>query len=119
MLGQSLKTTARLHHQSARAFHKSAPTSGALLGKIYNFTARPWELRHVDAIDPFDAMGTNMEVHVRGTDIMRLIPRDNDEINEFLCTGKHNREIRSSERRGLRGWLAIAHFRPIAHIYYC
>ncbi len=61
---------------------------GALLGKPYNFTARPWELKRTDSIDIHDALGTNVSVHSRGVEVMRIIARDNDEVNEFLISGK-------------------------------
>lgn len=63
-------------------FHDTRPIAGALLGKAYAFTARPWELKHIDGIDPFDAIGSNISIHVKGTEIMRLLPRPNDELNE-------------------------------------
>ena len=76
------------HTKVARLLHTSTPVLGALLGKPYNFTARPWELKHFNGIDVHDALGTNVSIHTRGTEVMRIIARDNDEVNEMLITGK-------------------------------
>lgn len=55
---------------------------GALTSKPYSFTARPWELRRYDSIDVHDAIGANVSVDTRGDDVMRILPRMNDHVNE-------------------------------------
>lgn len=55
---------------------------GALTNKPYAYTARPWELKHVPSIDLSDGMGSNIFLDVRGADVMRILPRENDFINE-------------------------------------
>jgi NADH dehydrogenase (ubiquinone) Fe-S protein 1 len=55
---------------------------GALTSKPYAFTARPWELRHVESVDVSDAIGANIRIDVKGRDIMRILPRLNEEVNE-------------------------------------
>ncbi|XP_015794275.1 NADH-ubiquinone oxidoreductase 75 kDa subunit, mitochondrial-like [Tetranychus urticae] len=55
---------------------------GALTSKPYTFTARPWELRRFDSIDVMDAVGSNISVCQRGGDLLRVIPRANDDVNE-------------------------------------
>ncbi len=55
---------------------------GALTSKPYAFTARSWELRSFNSIDLFDAFGSNIRVDVRGSSIMRILPRINDSLNE-------------------------------------
>lgn len=55
---------------------------GALTSKPYRFTARPWELDQVASIAPHDCIGSNIYVHKRSQDIMRVVPRDNEAINE-------------------------------------
>lgn len=55
---------------------------GALTSKPYAFTARPWELRKVGSIDVLDAMGSNIVVQHRSGDVMRILPRVNEDINE-------------------------------------
>lgn len=55
---------------------------GALTSKPYAFTARPWELRKTNSIDVMDALGSNIVVHHRAGDVMRILPRVNEDINE-------------------------------------
>ncbi|CAK0763830.1 NADH-quinone oxidoreductase subunit G [Azospirillaceae bacterium] len=55
---------------------------GALTSKPYAYTARPWELRRTETIDVLDAVGSNIRVDSRGSGIMRVLPRLNEEINE-------------------------------------
>ncbi|CAF0833742.1 unnamed protein product [Brachionus calyciflorus] len=55
---------------------------GALTSKPYAFTARPWELRKISSIDVLDALGSNIVVQHRAGDVMRILPRLNEDINE-------------------------------------
>jgi NADH-quinone oxidoreductase subunit G len=55
---------------------------GALTSKPYAYTARPWELRKTESIDVIDALGTNIRVDVRGREVMRILPRNHDGVNE-------------------------------------
>ena len=55
---------------------------GALTSKPFAYTARPWELRKTESIDVHDALGSNIRVDARGLEVMRVLPRMNDEINE-------------------------------------
>ena len=55
---------------------------GALTSKPYAFEARPWELKRTESIDVMDAVGTNITVHTRGAAVMRVTPRNNDDVNE-------------------------------------
>ena len=55
---------------------------GALTSKPYAFEARPWELKRTESIDVMDAVGTNITVHTRGSAVMRVTPRVNDDVNE-------------------------------------
>ena len=55
---------------------------GALLNKPYSFTARPWELRKTDSVDVHDALGANIRVDARGSEVLRVLPRINDDVNE-------------------------------------
>ena len=61
---------------------------GALTSKPYAFTSRPWELRLTESIDVMDSVGSNIRVDSRGTEIMRIIPRINEEINEEWISDK-------------------------------
>lgn len=68
---------------------------GALTNKPYSFTARPWEIRKIDSIDVHDAIGSNIIVSTRTNEVMRIVPRENEDINEewlgdksrFSCDG--------------------------------
>ncbi len=55
---------------------------GALTSKPYAFTARPWELKKTESIDVMDALGSNIRVDVKGRDVMRILPRNHDGVNE-------------------------------------
>jgi NADH-quinone oxidoreductase subunit G len=55
---------------------------GALTSKPYSFTARPWELSKFESIDVTDALGTNVRVDVKGREVMRILPRNHDGVNE-------------------------------------
>ena len=62
--------------------------AGALTSKPYAFTARPWELRSVQSIDILDGMGSNIRVDFKETEILRILPRRNPEINESWISDK-------------------------------
>jgi NADH-quinone oxidoreductase subunit G len=55
---------------------------GALTSKPYEFKARSWELRKTESIDVLDAVGSNIRVDVRGREVMRVLPRVNEDVNE-------------------------------------
>lgn len=55
---------------------------GALTSKPYRYRARAWELVAHPSIAPHDAVGSNIEFHTRGKDVMRVVPRDNESLNE-------------------------------------
>ena len=55
---------------------------GALVSKPYKFKARPWELRKTETIDVHDALGANIRVDARGPEVMRVLPRLHEGINE-------------------------------------
>ncbi|KAL5007913.1 hypothetical protein ScPMuIL_016719 [Solemya velum] len=61
---------------------------GALTSKPYSFTARPWELRKIESVDVMDAIGSNIVVQTRTNEVMRIIPRLNEEINEEWISDK-------------------------------
>ncbi|KAJ3148621.1 hypothetical protein HDU86_007374 [Geranomyces michiganensis] len=61
---------------------------GALTSKPYEFTSRPWELRKTESIDVSDAVGTNIRVDSRGLEVMRVLPRLNDDVNEEWISDK-------------------------------
>ena len=61
---------------------------GALTSKPYAFMARPWELTKTQSIDVMDALGSNIRVDSRGREVMRVLPRVNDAINEEWISDK-------------------------------
>jgi NADH-quinone oxidoreductase subunit G len=68
---------------------------GALTSKPYAFTARPWELHSTESVDVLDAVGSSINVDTRGREVMRVLPRLNEAVNEewisdktrFACDG--------------------------------
>ncbi|KAK1876700.1 NADH-ubiquinone oxidoreductase 75 kDa subunit mitochondrial [Dissostichus eleginoides] len=61
---------------------------GALTSKPYAFTSRPWETRKTESIDVLDAVGSNILVSTRGGEVMRVMPRLNEDINEEWISDK-------------------------------
>jgi len=61
---------------------------GALTSKPFAFTARPWELNKTESIDVMDAVGSAIRVDTRGREVMRIMPRVNEEINEEWISDK-------------------------------
>ncbi|MCA0404081.1 MAG: NADH-quinone oxidoreductase subunit NuoG [Proteobacteria bacterium] len=55
---------------------------GALTSKPYRYQARAWELNQYDSVAPHDCLGSNIHVHVRRDELMRVVPRENEAINE-------------------------------------
>src|SRR5262245_6745022 len=74
---------------------------GALTSRPYEFRARPWELRKTESIDVMDAVGSNIRVDVRDRTVMRILPRENDDVNEewisdktrFIWDGLHTQRL--------------------------
>lgn len=61
---------------------------GALTSKPYAFHARPWELKKTESIDVLDGVGSNIRVDSRGVQVMRILPRTNDDVNEEWINDK-------------------------------
>jgi NADH-quinone oxidoreductase subunit G len=61
---------------------------GALTFRPFAFTARPWEMRKTESIDVMDAVGSNIRVDARGREVMRILPRLNEDINEEWISDK-------------------------------
>jgi NADH-quinone oxidoreductase subunit G len=61
---------------------------GALTSKPYAFTARPWELTKTETIDVMDALGSNVRVDTKGREVMRILPRNHDGVNEEWISDK-------------------------------
>jgi NADH-quinone oxidoreductase subunit G len=61
---------------------------GALTSKPYAFAARPWELAKTESIDVMDALGSAIRVDTRGREVMRILPRVNEDVNEEWISDK-------------------------------
>src|ERR1700734_3061462 len=61
---------------------------GALTSKPYAFAARPWELNKTESIDVMDALGSAIRIDTRGREVMRILPRTNDDVNEEWISDK-------------------------------
>jgi NADH-quinone oxidoreductase subunit G len=74
---------------------------GALTSKPYAFEARPWELKKTLAIDVMDAVGTNIRLDSRGRQVLRALPRVNDDVNEEWATDKTRHAVDGLVRQRL------------------
>jgi NADH-quinone oxidoreductase subunit G len=89
---------------------------GALTSKPYAFNARPWELRKINSIDVMDAVGSNIRVDARGREVMRVLPRLHEDVNEewiadktrHACDGLRRQRLDQPYVRGTDGKLAPA-----------
>jgi NADH-quinone oxidoreductase subunit G len=61
---------------------------GALTSRPYEFVARPWELSRTETIDTLDAVGSNIRIDSRGSEVMRVLPVLNEDINEEWISDK-------------------------------
>ena len=61
---------------------------GALVSKPYAFTARPWELTRTETVDVMDALGASIRVDTKGREVMRILPRNHDGVNEEWISDK-------------------------------
>jgi NADH-quinone oxidoreductase subunit G len=74
---------------------------GALTSKPYAFTARPWELSKTESVDVMDAVGSNIRVDSRGAQVLRVLPRLNEDINEEWISDKTRYAIDGLRRQRL------------------
>jgi len=74
---------------------------GALTSKPYAFVARPWELSKTESIDVMDALGCNIRIDARASEVLRILPRINEDVNEewisdktrFACDGLRRQRL--------------------------
>jgi NADH-quinone oxidoreductase subunit G len=79
---------------------------GALVSKPYSFEARPWELNKVPGIDVMDAVGTNIRIDHRLREVMRALPRINEDVNEEWAHDKTRHAVDGLVRNRLdRPWV--------------
>ena len=74
---------------------------GALTSKPYSFEARPWELKKTLTIDVMDAVGTNIRLDARGRQVLRCVPRVNEDVNEEWAHDKTRHHVDGLVRRRL------------------
>ena len=79
---------------------------GALTSGPYAFTARSWELRHTESVDVPDAVGCNIRVDTRGPEVMRILPRLHEDVNEEWISDKTRFAYDGLKRKRLdRPWI--------------
>ncbi|MCO6416706.1 NADH-quinone oxidoreductase subunit NuoG [Siccirubricoccus sp. KC 17139] len=79
---------------------------GALTSRPYAFVSRPWELRKTDSVDVLDATGTNIRVDARSGEVLRILPRTNDDVNEEWMADRGRFSFDGLKRRRLdRPWV--------------
>ena len=89
---------------------------GAVTSKPYAFVARPWELTKTESIDVMDAVGSNIRIDARGNEVLRILPRLHENVNEewisdktrFACDGLSRQRLDRPYIRGKDGKLAPA-----------
>ncbi len=74
---------------------------GALTSKPYSFTARPWELRKTESIDVMDGLGSNIRIDSRGREVLRILPRNHDGVNEEWISDKTRAAVDGLKRKRL------------------
>ena len=79
---------------------------GALTSRPYAFVSRPWELRKTDSIDVLDAVGAAIRVDTRGPEVLRIIPRTNEDVNEEWMADRGRFSFDGLKRKRLdRPWI--------------
>jgi NADH-quinone oxidoreductase subunit G len=74
---------------------------GALTSKPYAFIARPWELRKTQSVDVMDAVGSAIRIDSRGLEVLRILPRVNDDVNEEWLADKSRYAVDGLRRQRL------------------
>ena len=107
--GETMQITSYLEHAVASELSGNVVDLcpvGALTSKPYAFEARPWELTKTPGIDVMDAVGTNIRIDARGRQVLRVLPRVNDDVNEEWAHDKTRHHIDGLIARRLdRPWL--------------
>ena len=110
---EELGATARGEHMEVGTYVEKALSSelsgniidlcpvGALTSKPYAFVARPWELRKTESIDALDALGAAIRVDARGSEVLRVLPRVNEAVNEEWLSDKSRFAIDGLRRQRL------------------
>ena len=102
--GENMQITTYLEHAAKSELSGNVVDLcpvGALTSKPYAFEARPWELKKTNAIDVMDALGTNIRLDSRGRQILRALPRINDDVNEEWASDKTRHAVDGLIRKRL------------------
>ena len=107
--GEAMQITTYLEHAARHEMSANVidlcPV-GALTSKPYAFEARPWELKKTLSIDVSDACGANIRLDSRGREVLRILPRVNDDVNEEWLSDKGRFQVDGLTRRRLdKPWL--------------
>jgi NADH-quinone oxidoreductase subunit G len=89
--GEDMEITTYLEHAMTSELQSNVVDLcpvGALTSKPYAFTARPWELGKTQSIDVMDAVGSAIRIDTRGREVLRILPRNNDAVNEEWISDK-------------------------------
>ena len=89
--GEDMEITTYLEHAMTSELQSNVVDLcpvGALTSKPYAFTARPWELGKTQSVDVMDALGSAIRIDTRGREVMRILPRTNDDVNEEWISDK-------------------------------
>jgi NADH-quinone oxidoreductase subunit G len=102
--GENMQITTYLEHAATSELSGNVVDLcpvGALTSKPYAFEARPWELRKTAAIDVMDAVGTNIRLDSRGRQVLRALPRINEDVNEEWASDKTRHAVDGLVRKRL------------------
>ncbi|OYY90015.1 MAG: NADH-quinone oxidoreductase subunit G [Sphingomonas sp. 28-66-16] len=102
--GENMQITSYLEHAVSSELSGNVVDLcpvGALTSKPYAFEARPWELKKTLTIDVMDAVGTNIRLDSRGRQVLRCLPRINEDVNEEWATDKTRHAIDGLVRKRL------------------
>ena len=107
--GETMQITTYLEHAAKHELSANVidlcPV-GALTSRPYAFEARPWELKKTLGIDVSDAVGANIRIDARGREVLRVLPRINDDVNEEWISDKARYMCEGLTRRRLdRPWI--------------
>src|SRR5674476_435435 len=89
--GEDMEITTYLEHAMSSELQSNVVDLcpvGALTSKPYAFAARPWELNKTQSVDVMDALGSAIRIDTRGREVMRILPRANDDVNEEWISDK-------------------------------
>ena len=102
--GENMQITTYLEHAAQSELSGNVVDLcpvGALTSRPYAFEARPWELKKTFAIDVMDALGTNIRLDSRGRQVLRVLPRVNDDVNEEWASDKTRHHVDALVRKRL------------------